>query len=357
VVNENDLRPNTTRNAGAPDAGAVLGHDLSSAEQEYGGSSRVKTWLEEDVVVFLSRDGDSIPIHLWRKRPVASKPTLNTVTVEASPTHTVNAEEAEAERLKDLFVKNGLGAQCADVCKELGVVCVNDLKEIGKEDLDELPPYVKDQLKSLHKKRLQSMIGTQAPCPIPGAQSGAEASTSRLTSVPSSPPASTAAGETQADEAEAVVDAGLKAVFEQHGLTSLCLDVCRGMGVDCVDDLHEIKEEDLDELPKYVKEKLRPLHKRRLIALIGAHSGVEVSTSRHTPVPSQAALGTAAGETQADEAEESLDEGLKTLFEQHRLGVLCADVCKELGVDGVDDLAFVTQQHVDELLKLHNLLT
>ena len=147
---------------------------------------------------------------------------------------------------------------------------------------------------------------------------------------------------------------------------ALCADVCRELDVERVADLALVTQQLVDELSKEFKVTIKPVQKLKLEALVaaeasavstGAHSAVEKSTSRHTPVPSQAALGTAAGETQADEAEESLDEGLKTLFEQHRLGVLCADVCKELGVDGVDDLAFVTQQHVDELLKLHNLLT
>jgi hypothetical protein len=38
----------------------------------------VKTWQVEDVVLFLSNDGDSEPIYLWRERPVVNAPlTLN----------------------------------------------------------------------------------------------------------------------------------------------------------------------------------------------------------------------------------------------------------------------------------------
>ncbi len=49
---------------------------VSTAEQEeHSGSSRrvhrglYIQWKEEDVVLFLSNDGDSDPIYLWRKRP------------------------------------------------------------------------------------------------------------------------------------------------------------------------------------------------------------------------------------------------------------------------------------------------
>ncbi len=34
-------------------------------------SSRHESWEKEDVVVFLSNDGDSDPIYLWRESPVA----------------------------------------------------------------------------------------------------------------------------------------------------------------------------------------------------------------------------------------------------------------------------------------------
>ena len=46
---------------------------------------------------------------------------------------------------------------------------------------------------------------------------------------------------------EEFVDAGLKALFEQHRLGALCEDVCMGLGVECVDDLVEIEKEHLDE--------------------------------------------------------------------------------------------------------------
>ena len=59
----------------------------------------------------------------------------------------------------------------------------------------------------------------------------------------------TATGETQAGEALAeVVDAGHKALFEQHRLGALWADVCRGLDITRVDDLHRddyIEKEDL----------------------------------------------------------------------------------------------------------------
>ncbi len=65
----------------------------------------LQPWHMEDVVLFLSDDGDSEPIYLWRKRP----------------------ESADAA-LKQVFEQHGLGALCIDVCRELGVTGLYDLE-------------------------------------------------------------------------------------------------------------------------------------------------------------------------------------------------------------------------------------
>jgi hypothetical protein len=65
------------------------------------------------------------------------------------------------------------------------------------------------------------------------------------------------------------VDAELKALFEQHGLAAVGLDVCGEFGVTCLDDLqNHVKAQDVEDLPKYIKDKLKPAHKSKLKALI-----------------------------------------------------------------------------------------
>jgi hypothetical protein len=66
------------------------------------------------------------------------------------------------------------------------------------------------------------------------------------------------------------VDAGLKEVFEQHGLGAVCLDVCRELGVTCLYDLeNHVTAQDVDDLPKFVKDTQKPAQKSKLRALIG----------------------------------------------------------------------------------------
>jgi hypothetical protein len=114
----------------------------------------VNPWEEEDVVLFLSNDGESEPIYLWRKRPVASAPLPATSEVE----ETVDAG------LKEVFEQHGLGAVCIDVCRELGVTCLSDLeKHVTAQDVDDLPKYVKDTLKPAQKSKLKALIGRQLP--------------------------------------------------------------------------------------------------------------------------------------------------------------------------------------------------
>ena len=101
----------------------------------------------EDVVLFLSNDGDSEPIYLWRESPVASAP-LPAVAGEGA----VNAE------VQALFNQHGLGAECVDVCTELGVTSLNDLHLVTEQDVDELPKHVKDKLKPVKKAKLKALI-------------------------------------------------------------------------------------------------------------------------------------------------------------------------------------------------------
>ena len=71
------------------------------------------------------------------------------------------------------------------------------------------------------------------------------------------------------------MDAELKALFKYCVLGSLRVDVCREFGVHSVDDLRHLKPEDLDDLPNYLKDKLKAVQKRRLTAMFAS----QVSTS------------------------------------------------------------------------------
>jgi len=131
----------------------------SDSPREGGSSLRgSEPWHQQDVVLFLSKDGDSEPIYLWRKRPALPSSDIPSalVVLELAAEKPVNAV------LKALFEQHGLGALCVDVCQELGVVEVGDLSEIDKEMLDDLPKYLKDQLKPLQKKRFLAMIASQS---------------------------------------------------------------------------------------------------------------------------------------------------------------------------------------------------
>jgi len=67
-----------------------------------------------------------------------------------------------------------------------------------------------------------------------------------------------------------LVDEALRALFEQHGLGDVCADVCRELGVSTIGDLAFTTPQDVDELPKYVMDRLKPVHRRKLAALLGS---------------------------------------------------------------------------------------
>jgi len=139
--------------------------NTTSVSPYVGESSRGKVlpWHQEDVVLFLSKDGDSEPIYLWRERLAQVTPPAYSVSDLASAEQSA-AEEPIDAALKALFEKSELSAQlCVDVCRELGVKKVGDLAEIESSMLDALPNYLQNQLKPLLKKRLLSLIGLQPP--------------------------------------------------------------------------------------------------------------------------------------------------------------------------------------------------
>ena len=75
AVGDSLVPSTTTRTTSLTNSSVLLEDGVSTSEQEdHSGSSRrgfVMPWEQEDVVLFLSNDGDSEPIYLWRERPVA----------------------------------------------------------------------------------------------------------------------------------------------------------------------------------------------------------------------------------------------------------------------------------------------
>ncbi len=176
AVGDSLVPSTTTRNASPTDASMLLEDGVSRAEQEEdSGSSRggpQRPWHMEDVVLFLSNDGDSEPIYLWRERPVASAP----LPAPAPVGQAVVGEEAVDAEVKALFSQHGLGAVCADVCGEVGVTSLNDLQNhVTAQDVDELPKHVKDKLKPAQKSKLKALIGRQSPAAGEGTLAGSEA--------------------------------------------------------------------------------------------------------------------------------------------------------------------------------------
>jgi len=94
----------------------------------------VRPWFQEDFVSFLSNNGNSKPIYLWREK--LSAPPTDPSDVE----HTAPPTESES----------------------LGSSNVGDLVDVGKEIFVDLPKYhIQDQLMPIHQKRLFSMITPQ----------------------------------------------------------------------------------------------------------------------------------------------------------------------------------------------------
>jgi len=58
-------------------------------------------------------------------------------------------------------------------------------------------------------------------------------------------------------------------LFVQLGLGALCVDVCRELGVDSVDDLSFVTLENVDELPNDLKVQLKGARRTKLLALLG----------------------------------------------------------------------------------------
>ena len=93
---------------------------------------------------------------------------------------------------------------------------------------------------------------------------------------------------------EEVGDVALKALFVQRGLVALCVDVCRGLGVDSVDDLSFVTLENVDELPNDLKVQLKGARRNKLLVLLGLQPPV---------AGQQNTVGTSGGATQhADRA-------------------------------------------------------
>jgi len=162
-------RRDTTRNASpAPDVMLVEHDTAAGARQADGESSRGKVHISqiEDVVLFLSQDGDSEPIQLWRQREVAPVIAASAAGKESGEMETIDAE------LKAVFQQKGLTKWCADICAELGIECADDLKYVKCEliaNLSWLKLVQQEKLKEMVEGMksvtilLSSMIGTPRP--------------------------------------------------------------------------------------------------------------------------------------------------------------------------------------------------
>ena len=161
------LHGGTSQDGSVGFSGASRRDGVGGAAQEGGQETSrrglVRPWHEEDVVLFLSKDGDTEPIYLWRKPKVPPPllPAPIAADVPAGVEESRGAEEAGDAALKALFAQHGLGMLCADLCRELGVDGVDDLKHVTPEDLDDLPNYLKDKLKPVHKRKFKAMIASQ----------------------------------------------------------------------------------------------------------------------------------------------------------------------------------------------------
>jgi len=132
-----------------------------SISPQEAGSSRgpVRPWHEEDVVLFLSNDGDSDPIYLWREKPAPALSNLapaDAITIGA-PDAADSSVDAE---LQAFFEQYGLGDVCADVCKELEVEGVRFLAYVKSKDLDDLPKYLVDKhrIRKARKAALEQLV-------------------------------------------------------------------------------------------------------------------------------------------------------------------------------------------------------
>ena len=74
------------------------------------------------------------------------------------------------------------------------------------------------------------------------------------------------------DVAEVARDAALKALFVQCRLGALCVNFCRELGIERVEDLSYITLEDVDDVPKYLKDQFKGEIRNKLLALLGLQS-------------------------------------------------------------------------------------
>ena len=156
-------KPHDVHDLGSSVSLRPSGTTRSMSPQEAGSSrGRVRTCHEEDVVLFLSKDGDSDPIYLWRERPLLAPPSLAPADANMMDvlTHAdIGMKLVDAE-LQALFEQYGLGNLCAEVCKDLEVERVVDLALVKQQHLDDLPKYLVDKysIRRARKEKLEQII-------------------------------------------------------------------------------------------------------------------------------------------------------------------------------------------------------
>jgi len=157
-----------TQPRGAEDVGdnTSLRHSgtTRSASPQEAGSNRgqLRTWHDEDVVLFLSNDGDSDPIYLWLERPPLAPPSLvqsDAIVMHAPAQADAGAESVDAG-LQALFERYDLGDLCSDVCKYFEVEGVKDLAYVNLTELDDLPKCLtqKHKIRRARKGALKQLV-------------------------------------------------------------------------------------------------------------------------------------------------------------------------------------------------------
>jgi hypothetical protein len=233
----NAMRP-LSHTHGAADLPRTVG---ASASVDARGGQRgiLFQWRTEDVVLFLSNDGDSEPIYLWRKRSsVSSSSAPEAVGQEEAPEQVVDAE------LRKQFEKDGLGIVCAEVCRDLGITRLEHLAYVNEKDLEHLHCF-KNKLQPVQQRILKALIRVHRP--VAGGLAGA---------------------------AEEEMDVKLRIQFDRNGLGAVCADVCRALGITRLEHLSHVQAQDVDDLPKYIKDNMKPVQERILKAMIGVPTPV-----------------------------------------------------------------------------------
>jgi len=153
--------------------------------------------------------------------------------------------------LTTLFTLYGFEAVCENVCNELNVKTFGDLALLKRQDISDLPMYIKTELKLANIRKLWRMIQRVQH-------------TGKL--VPPAPP----------------VEKALTALFKKHKLEEVCEEVCDELGVKTLGHLAVLQKEDIYDLPKYIQDGLKAIKMHKLGAMIESVQRPPTTPESHT---------------------------------------------------------------------------